>query len=185
MCASFNICKDQICPGLDQNTPLWNKTLHHYQKEGLKVQVPQIQNDGRAWSIRSSAFLQPLLPDKRLETIFSHGSKNTRNVTVSNRNAVAVPEAKRITLGFVSSIATDVCGARRSWVYPQGRVILKGRPCLEFICSQESVSANTFIRCTDGMDSVAVSWKFSFPVTRLQTNGGSCLWAQREALLAL
>lgn len=44
----FSICKDQMCPVLDQNTLTQNGTLHHYQREVLKVQVPQMQNYGRA-----------------------------------------------------------------------------------------------------------------------------------------
>lgn len=52
--------------------------------------------------------------------MFPHGSKNSGHVTISNRNGMPIPEAKRTPLGL---IATEVYAAKRGWGPPPWRVI--------------------------------------------------------------
>lgn len=130
------------------------------QEEVLKVQVSHIQKGWRAWKSGSASFLQLLLPKKRAETVFPHGSKNSGHVTISNRNGMPIPEAKRTPLGL---IATEVYAAKRGWGPPPWRVI-------RFSVVQPVLHSFWFNGMEDMVSVPVLCWEFLLPMIRLQTN---------------
>ena len=90
-----SIWKDRICPALHQNTlsKTENKSLDHCQKEVLKSKFSKYRWVGGHDDLDLQLSHNSYYPIKRSETIFPRESMNGEHITVSNENAMRIPDA--------------------------------------------------------------------------------------------